>query len=565
MYVFSVFFPIVLTNIIFYNVTVDNVKEQKLHDSTLVLAQIKKEFLESIDDAVGVSASLYTNNLVNEFLEKEYQSPSEYIESYDTYFRGFNKYGPLSSSIKNIQFYTDNPTVFYSGGISLLSDYVQEAEWFKKFNEKGRSLPVIAKTSRDTFSIIRELNYFYVYNTTRKIVKIDLNLDTIDHIFTNVTFQGYVYLVNDKDIIEYSTDPNVNWKEHSIKIDAIPLPKGVQVLEETFNDVNYLNDWRVIGVLTDGALLDEVKDSRRFIIYLAFFNFIVPTLIIILISRSLHSRLIRIAKHMKRMENQRFDTIQGIEYKDEIGQMTSEFNRMSRKIKELINDVYVANIQKKDLELQKKQAQLSALQSQINPHFLFNALETIRMRSLMKQEQETAKIIQNMAKILRRSFTWGKDWVSVEEEMNLVTSFLEIQHYRFGDKLEYVIDVDPAVSKFTIPNMSILPFVENASIHGIEPKKEQGLVHIEVKQNGQYVQFCIADNGPGIPPDKLQAMLESLQKEEAIGENVGVKNVYYRLKMYYGNQFTFNIESKPDAGTKVCIQLPYKQGNYIND
>src|SRR5699024_5968416 len=156
-------------------------------------------------------------------------------------------------------------------------------------------------------------------------------------------------------------------------------------------------------------------------------------------------------------------------FKDEIGELRSAFNRMYKKIKELINDVYISHIRKKDLELQRKQAQISALQSQINPHFLFNVLETIRMRSLLKKEDETAKIIQNMAKLLRTSITWGKDWVTVKEEVQLIQSFLEIQQYRFGDKLQYAFDVDESTFDYTIPNMLLIPFVENASIHGIEP------------------------------------------------------------------------------------------------
>src|SRR5699024_7601457 len=104
--------------------------------------------------------------------------------------------------------------------------------------------------------------------------------------------------------------------------------------------------------------------------------------------------------------------------------LTSEFNRMSTRIKGLINDVYITGIQKKDLELQQKKAQLSALQSQINPHFLFNVLETVRMRSYMKKEYETADIIQNMARLLRNSYMWNKDWVTVKEKVKLMKSFL---------------------------------------------------------------------------------------------------------------------------------------------
>src|SRR5699024_7083208 len=150
------------------------------------------------------------------------------------------------------------------------------------------------------------------------------------------------------------------------------------------------------------------------------------------------------------------------------------------------------------LQLQKQQAQLSALQSQINPHFLFNTLETIRMRSLIKNETETAHIIQNMAKMLRNSITWGKDWVTIEEEVNIIQSFLEIQQYRFDEKLSYEIKIEPTSRLATIPNISILPFVENASIHGIEPKKGRGNIHIEIdKTMEKQLLIEIIDDGVG--------------------------------------------------------------------
>lgn len=151
------------------------------------------------------------------------------------------------------------------------------------------------------------------------------------------------------------------------------------------------------------------------------------------------------------MKHQQFEPIKQPETSDEIGQLTAEFNRMTLTIHRLINDVYVADIEHKNLELQRRHAQLNALQSQINPHFLFNALETIRMRSLMKDEDETARIIQHMAKIFRNALTWNRDKVSIREELEYVTCFLEIQKYRFGDKLNYTIDLDPEAAGVPFP------------------------------------------------------------------------------------------------------------------
>lgn len=557
----AVFLPIVLTNIVFYVVTTNNVKEQKMKDISIALEQIRNDFLESVYDAVSVSSMIYTDNNINELLDKTYDSPIEYVREYDSILRGFNKYGAMFSSVASISFYTDNDTIIYSGGVNRLTRPMKQTDWYKNLDEI-KNYPVITRTGsdlqRDTFSVIRELDYYQSYNRTNKIMKIDLKKETVSHIFSNVTFQGNVYLINEKGEIEYTTDPTINWAEQPQAFKSLSLPEGATVIDEAVDSQDYFKEWRIVGVFSEEELLQDVYHSREFILYLASLNILVPTLVIVLISRSLHRRINRLLHHMKKMKNQSFETINGTEYQDEIGQLTSEFNRMSTKIRDLIQDVYVANIQKKDLELQRKQAQLSALQSQINPHFLFNALETIRMRSLIKEEKETAKIIQNMAKMLRRSFTWGRDWVTVEDEMNIVLSFLEIQKYRFEDKLEYCLDIDESAKKIVIPNMILLPFVENASIHGIEHKKGKGTISISAKKLNDWFEFVIQDNGPGFDPEKLEMLLQSLRTEDAMGDRVGIKNVYYRLKLHYVDQFSFDVKSD-DTGTKVTIRLPIQE------
>ncbi|MEC1523642.1 sensor histidine kinase [Neobacillus niacini] len=311
-------------------------------------------------------------------------------------------------------------------------------------------------------------------------------------------------------------------------------------------------------------MLTTVNKSKLFIFLLACINFLAPTIIIVIISRSFLIRLHRILRHVKRMENQNFELIDDQEFEDEIGQLTSEFNRMTKKIKDLINDVLLVNIQNKDLEIKRNRAQLSALQSQINPHFLFNALETIRMRSLMKEEKETAKIIHNMAKIFRNSLTWGRDFVPIRDEINLIISFLEIQRYRFGDKLDYEIHVDESTEEYKIPNMAILPFIENASIHGIEPLKENGKINLSISLKDNLLTCVIKDNGVGMTGGKRKQLLASLKNEEDIGENVGIKNVYYRLNLYYPDQFYFNIDSHLDYGTIITIQLPLQIDSQIH-
>lgn len=570
LYIFSVFLPIVLTNVIFYNVTTDNVRNQRMKDITRAVEQINNEFRAEVEDAVTISAVFYTDYNLNEILETDYQEPAAYVEAYDTYFRRIlNSYTPVYASIQSIKIFVENPTMLHSGGVGYLSNEIKQSDWYQLLKERDNSYPIFIRTQqedlylksdgadrRNTFSIIREMNYFESKNKWQKYLKIDLKTSTIDQIFRNQNLQGNIYLIDDKGHVEYTTDPEVDWSGKPVSFDELVFPKDSIQFPSTNSYVSYLENWRIVGTISEEEVLKDVRQSREFVFVLACLNIFIPTLIILWISRSLHERLVRILQHMKKVKNQNFDTIKQGESLDEIGQLTSEFNRMTIQVKSLIDDVYIADIQTKTLELERRKAQLNALQSQINPHFLFNALETIRMRSLIKDEMETAKIIHNMAKIFRTSLTWGKDRVMVSEEIEFILCFLEIQKYRFEDRMNYHIHVDPSAKECKVPKMMFLPFVENASIHGIEPLRQGGSIQVQVERDADTLIFSIRDNGIGMNDQKVKQFYGYLESDEELGERIGVQNVIYRLKLIYGDRFQLLIKSEPGEGTFIRVAVP---------
>jgi two-component system sensor histidine kinase YesM len=216
----------------------------------------------------------------------------------------------------------------------------------------------------------------------------------------------------------------------------------------------------------------------------------------------------------------------------------------------------MADIQRKNLEIQRRHAQLNALHSQINPHFLFNALETIRMRSLMKHEDETARIIHNMARIFRNSLVWNKDRVTLREELELIRCFLEIQQYRFGERIQYEVQARSEDLDNLLPKMVALTLVENASIHGIEPLKHGGRIEIHFEHEEGQLILTVRDDGVGMSEEQVQRLYGYMQRQEEMGERIGLQNVIYRLKLYYGSRFELAIRSAPGDGTEIRIRIP---------
>ncbi|WP_058302298.1 sensor histidine kinase [Gorillibacterium timonense] len=561
MYFLSVFLPIVLTNLYIYKATTDSVREQRMQDVQLALSQMKNEFEREVGDALDISSGFYTDHLLNEIIDTDYEHPADYIGAYDSYLRRIlNSGSPVYNSVEGISLYVDNPTLLYSGGIYFIDEAVKQQEWYRTILKVDRSQPVIMRTGSDgrmdKLSIIRRMNYYYPQNEYEKFLKIDLRMSTIHKILGNLNVQGSIYLLNEAGEIEFTTDPNIDTTKGMIPYQTAAKEDRRLEFDTGAFYTNDQNEWKLVAKIPKDVVLRDSAQSQKLIVLLSCLNFLLPSLVIIWISRSMNARLVRILKHMKKVKNQHYETIKEPDYRDEIGQLTAEFNRMTLELRSLINDVYVADIQRANLELERRNAQLNALQSQINPHFLFNALETIRMRSLMKDEDETSHIIHNMAKLFRNSLVWKRDMVTVQEEMEFVHCFLEIQKYRFGDKINYRVQADADTLEEVIPKMAIVTFVENASIHGIEKRKAGGCIEVTIGVRNEGLVCTVKDNGVGMAAEQVERIHRYLQTEDEMGERIGIQNVVYRLKLFYGDRFKLAVESRPNEGTRVDLFIP---------
>jgi two-component system sensor histidine kinase YesM len=573
-YICCVLLPIVLTNVIFYQATTKNVKNQRLQDISRALEQVRNDFRAELDAAVRVSDAFISDYILYNILEAEYEGPLDYIEAYDSYLRKIlNSYTPLYASLQNIKIYLDNPTMMHSGAIGRLTPEVRESDWYRELSAASGSTPVLLRTVRehailpaeqvrDTFVIVRRMENFVFLRSNKweKILKIELRPQAVEQAFSNLNLPGHLYLIDESGQVEYTTNPEIDWRTETVYYHELARPEDAIEFETDYSSTAFLDGWRLIGVIPEEEVLREVRESRDFIVWLALFNLLFSTVIIYWVTRSMNVRLVSILRHMNKVKNQQFVPIAGRETLDEIGQLQNAFNRMTLQIKSLIHDVYIADIRQKSLEIERRKAQFNALQSQINPHFLFNSLETIRMRSLIKNETETAQIIHKMAKLLRSSLTWSRDMIRVEEELEFIDCFLEIQKYRFGDRLAFRIEVDPEARDLVIPKLVFLPFVENASIHGIEPMKRGGEIDIAIRRRDRGLEFSIRDNGVGMRSEQVKRFYGYLENEtEELGERIGVQNVLYRLRMLYGDSIRLFIDSAPGRGTHIRITLPLRR------
>jgi Predicted signal transduction protein with a C-terminal ATPase domain len=249
---------------------------------------------------------------------------------------------------------------------------------------------------------------------------------------------------------------------------------------------------------------------------------------------------------MKGVKEGKFLTIKNNDVNDEIGEMTINFNFMVEGLKQLIHENYEVNLKMKDTEIKKKEAELYALQSQVNPHFLFNTLESIRMGLQNKEDAETAGVIFHLSKIFRKSLNWQGDIITLSEEIEFVRNYLEIQKYRFKNKINYEIDIPESFLSYTIPKLIIQPIVENAIKHGIERKWGNGNVGISAAIQDSRLSISVKDDGVGINEEALTKIRNELYENSEMKKtgSIGLRNVNNRIILHCGTDFGLKIFSE---------------------
>lgn len=575
-YILCVLIPTIITHFIFTLLIVQNLQQQKVDQIKSVFNILNTNIKKVIEEAILYSNTLYTDELLNDMLDIEYKGLEDFYSDYEGYLRnriyqGRNVY----SNIARVTIYTNNPTIIDSDGYRKLNK--EEArEWFDLVMNNQRGIVVIPTVDEGVngeegyVSLFRNLNQFESRSTSRgnnskylKIAKIDMYLASFFNSMSFEIFGGEIYLLdNSNRIIAGHNNSGVIFAKPFIKFDKAKfVPKGAYVFVERI-DYDLLSGWKLVGVFPKSYILGEIYKAIKYILFISILSLLFATFLIRVITSSLSIRLELLTKHIKKIKKQNFEVLTCKEGNDEIGNVIKEFNNMTIKLKELIEKEMLSEIQRKTLEVEKKQAELNALQSQINPHFLFNTLDSIRMRSVLKNELETAEIIKYLTRTLRRLIYWGNDITTVEEEIGFVEDFLKIQKYRLGEKLTYRIYVDEMARNCLIPKMTIQPLVENACIHGIEEIEGNGEIAIEVKKEEVHLVIKVEDNGIGMDEEKLSQLYENLSNNN-YEKNIGLKNVYRRLMLYYNNSINFEIHSNYKQGTTVTIKIPLELPMFV--
>ena len=237
----------------------------------------------------------------------------------------------------------------------------------------------------------------------------------------------------------------------------------------------------------------------------------------------------------------------------EVQELSDSFGHMVLRIQQLMSTV-------REEEVNLRKTELKALQAQINPHFLYNTLDSIAWMCEQGRNAEAVRMVHALARLFRISISKGHELIPIAKEIQHAESYLQIQKYRYKNQFTYTFDVDPACLNYYCNKITLQPIIENAINHGLDLLVDEGEINVRVRQDGDDIVFYVQDNGVGMTPEQLRTIM---QRDPTDRTGIGIKNVDDRLKIYFGKGYGLHITSEPDVGTCVEIRMPkLEEGDY---
>jgi two-component system sensor histidine kinase YesM len=272
----------------------------------------------------------------------------------------------------------------------------------------------------------------------------------------------------------------------------------------------------------------------------------------------------QLTNQVVRLANEYVDDYeQALNNGDEIEQLRSNVYLMISKINTLIKEVYEIQLKKNEAELKQKEAELITLQSQINPHFLYNTLEVIRWKSTFQMggDNEVSDLVATLSEYFRLSLSQGRRMYTLAEELEHVNRYIKIMNHRYKDKIEFMCDASDAALRCIMPKIMLQPIVENSLYHGIKLKSDKGKIGIKAVVEHMELQITVWDDGIGMDDDQLKRLREHISQPGAMGADYGrggfgLQNIQQRIEMLYGQPYGLELASVLNEGTSVTVRIP---------
>ncbi|MCT4687268.1 sensor histidine kinase [Vallitalea sp.] len=558
-----IFFIICTIAFLSYHITGTVVEENTNEYVYQLVKQVNNDIDYYLRTVETIAENIRYNNDLNEYVRTENQELEKDIIS------DLNTYVESRNDIINIVFISNKGRVFHNNLHLKLKDNInfEDFEWYRKAKNEEKFV-----VSESHIQRLFESRYKWVvscstllkspyYEENLGVLLVDINYNLIIDMVSSIKLgqKGYVFIVdNNGDIVYHPKQQLLYSGLKSEDMDTILNSEdGTKTVIEDRKKKQYTittskySGWKVVSSVYMEDILSYKPNLDRFFFIMGTLAIFISIFISVLISRSILYPIKKLVNTMHQVEEGNLDVSIDIKNDNEIGELAKAFNLMTNRINNLVN-------QNKKVEKNKRKNELRALQAQINPHFLYNTLDSIIWMAESKNYKGVVIMTSALAKLFRISISKGAQYITVAEEIEHVENYLKIQKIRYGDHLDYHIDVEEDIKQNKIIKLIIQPIVENAIYHGIKNVHGGGMIDISVKKYDNKILITIADDGVGMSQQEIKLLFsknQELPKEKKLG-GVGVRNVDNRIKLYYGEDYGLEIESEIYEGTTVKAWLP---------
>ena len=559
MYIFGVILPLVITDAFLLRSIYETEVRNQYYDRENAIDSYSSYFENLLKNDSAMASAFDLNKTLNSFINTAYETPYNYYDAYtatieNSFFTTLADYNR-----DRIVIYSNNKTMLNGNYFHPLTEAEDEV-WYRQYMESGAKEAFYAYY--DYEPVMRSFDqkrFIYVRRMTNKITAID-KIVTIEH--KNWRISEDLAEIHSECAMVVCCGEYVIYSNKYPNIDFATLQdKASKASYVTVKEFPMYGNTLTIYAFTENLTLKTVLSNNLPVTFLLIIiTLIIPILFMKLLERSITERIGILGKAFGEGDNDIFQPIKEIKGSDEISALMHNYNRIVGINNELTNTIYKDKLREQENDIARKNAELLALQSQINPHFLFNALESIRMHSILKGENETAEMVQRLAVMERQNVEWHEDAVTIEEEEGFIDAYLQLQSYRFGERISFNIDIAEECKHILIPKLTLVTFVENACVHGIESKSAQGWIFVRVYMNDKDLVIEVEDTGDGMDEADVN-LLQTNMNEVTIdtikkAKHVGILNACLRIKMMFKDQAKFAIESEKGIGMSVIITIP---------
>lgn len=567
-----VVFPVLAVGLISYQTSSIQLEEEFKQSSGQIMEQIETHIEYYEQDFEITSLKIINSPDFNTLLRTNQAISSEEVNEAA---RNVLKNAVYSRpDISNITAVLDNGLVIDTLGVRNYypASKIEDEYWYSSLPKNGMVMLVsrtlkIKDKEEPVISLVRRLFNPHTFKPAGILV-IDINFRRIKEISSMVTLSenGYFFILDNKG--HYVYHPNSQKLGSRVEYKQL-LKLGTQesgslIIENGKKEfVSYSLSsnlgWRFFTAVPYQDLSDPIKQIRTAITWTIAISLIFAYFWGIVFTLRIVRPIRRLQRFMKEVEVGNLSGRVRVESHDEIGQLSRGFNNTVERLSNLLEEVYVSKLKEAELSLNKKESELKVLQSQINPHFLHNSLETIRGMALEEGKEEIASISYSLGKLLRYNLRNNSPIVSFGEEIKVAELYLQIQKYRFEERFTYSFDIPEWTKDQKIVKFALQPILENSFVHafGTNSEKINITIKAEFALDGNYI-IRIIDNGKGMDKEILEKLNRNLAQSSISldGKHIGIMNVHQRIRYLFGEQFGVSILSQKGIGTEVNITLP---------